>query len=143
MNYWYHGTTSERLKKILEQGLKRGSEISKTTEHFLETHPPMFESISLAKREKDAIFFTTGGITKERIPTQAILKIDIDKLDKGQMRVYPLFDKRESELMYFGDIPTDAIEEVFIRKFLWKDKKLEVKEKRYSKRDFDKLKEVI
>jgi hypothetical protein len=143
MSYWYHGTTSERLKKILKEGLKRGSEISNLSEHFIATHPATFESISLAKREKDAIFFTIGGITKEHIPTQAILKIDIDKLDRGQMKFYPLFDKRESELMYFGDIPTDAIEEVFIRKFEWKDKKLKVEEKRYSKRDFDKLEKVI
>ena len=155
--YWYHGTTEDKINLILKEGLKRGMPYSDVTKEcgfapfggvpFEEMHKTM-ESlvpmpVSLAKREKDAIFFACIHRREGRIPTQIILKIDICKLNPKKVEIAPLFEKKDSELRYYDTISPNAIDEVFVRKFVEEGRKLSVIENRVKPQDLQKVLHIL
>ena len=143
--FWYHGTTIEKAKKIIKEGLKVGKPVSYVTQTQGFASPLTSLPVSLAKREKDAVFFASGSehFIKEKIPTQAILKIDISRLKKDLMEYSEMFERKNAELRYFDDIPPEAIKEVLLRKFTLVNNKLKVDEERIKGKNLKKLEKIV
>lgn len=106
LNYiWYHGTNGKKLEKIMKIGMmERSSELTFQHEGF--EHD--IGTISLSKGKRDARFFSAIGNPGDQI----ILHVDIRKLDPDKMKYRILFDNPDGEILYSGDISTDAIVEI-------------------------------
>jgi hypothetical protein len=67
------------------------------------------------------------------------LKIDICKLNPKKTEIAPLFEKAASELRYYDTISPNAIDEIFVRRFVEQGKKLDVIEHRVKPKDIQKV----
>lgn len=111
----YHGTSIRNLPRVASEGLQVGMRPTSVTEEFEHIDDTM-GNVSLARKEKDAIFFSlaSAGIGGD----QAILRIDTSKIPAGShIFVRDLFDNPKGEFKVFGNIPPEAIKEVMVRRF--------------------------
>lgn len=101
---WYHGTTEDTLKKIMES-----KEIKVSTDSTLQHREFIGDigTISLAKHRGDTTFFS--GISGLGKKTQVVLYIDTRMLDKTAMRKRQLFNTPDGEMLYSKNIPVAAI----------------------------------
>lgn len=99
---WYHGTTEDKLEKVLESGVIERSSVESAQHEGFERD---VGTVSLAKNKRDALFFSAVG----RPGNQVLLFIDIRKLDSGKIEYRNLFDTPDGEILYCDDIPLAAV----------------------------------
>lgn len=124
----YHGTDIKNLLSICEKGLLRGTA---SDVGYISVHDPLIGSdrifdcignISMSRERKDAIFFACGyGRSPIESKGQVIFEINPRKLNAKDLFFRDCFGKENNEAKYLRDIPLDAITNVFIRRFDWKD----------------------
>jgi hypothetical protein len=122
----YHGTDIKNLLSICEKGLLRGTAESVG---YISAHDPLIGSdrifdcignVSMSREQKDAIFFACGyGKNPKESKGQVIFEVDTRKLNIEDLYLRDCFGKKNCEAKYLSDIPKEAINRVFIRKFDW------------------------
>lgn len=137
----YHGTNFIAAKLIVLEGLKAGQPAGHITKEYgYEGSTDMF--VSTAKNEKDAIFFANanqGFGWGKTPPPQVIIHINTSKLNPAKITARPLFDKPNSEFLYLGDMPDNAIKAIGLRTFSLDKNGLKVTEKVYTPKQFKEL----
>ena len=99
---WYHGTIEEKLTKIIVAGAIERS-TPETAQH--EGFEGDIGSVSLTRNERSARFFAMVGKSGKPV----ILSIDIRKLNPDKIEHRLLFDDPKGEMLYYDDIPLEAI----------------------------------
>lgn len=99
---WYHGTIEEKLAKIIVAGAIERS-TPETAQH--EGFEGDIGSISLTRNERSARFFAIAGKSGKPV----VLSIDIRKLNPDKIKYRKLFGDPKGELLYYDDIPLEAI----------------------------------
>lgn len=142
----YHGTSVENAEKILKEGFKvrtpkdqnwKSGEVTKDYGFYDDT----FYNVSLAKKEKDAIFFTVAqfGHTLEngryKAKTQVIFEIDSSKLEPQRLVARDLFNTKGGEIKHIGPISSSAIKRIHIRQFQDVGKTFKIEDHYYNPHD--------
>lgn len=121
----YLGTSPKNASSICRYGLLVGT---------VATCSPLSErkgfdwdcigNVSLAVDKKDAILFASSSQPRNpgEVPSQLIVEIDTDKLQKEKMVPRSLFGKRNKGVKYYDNVPKDAISKLILREFV-KDSK--------------------
>lgn len=99
---WYHGTIEKKLAKIIFKGAIERS-TPETAQH--EGFEGDIGSVSLTRNERSARFFALVGKSGKPV----VLSIDIRKLNPDKIEYRLLFDDPKGEMLYYDDIPLEAI----------------------------------
>jgi len=102
---WYHGTTEEKLGKIIMKGAMTPS-TPETAQH--EGFEGDIGTISLTRNERSARFFSIAGKSGKAV----LLSIDIRNLDSNKIRYRKLFNDPKGEILYSGEIPVEMIKSI-------------------------------
>ena len=99
---WYHGTIEENLASIIfKGGIQRSA--PETAQH--KGYEGDIGSVSLTRNERSARFFAMVGKRGKAV----VLSIDIRKLNPDKIEYRLLFDDPKGEILYYDDIPLEAI----------------------------------
>ena len=117
----YHGTPLENLDRVLEEGIRVGTDPNPSTIE-MGHEDDTWSNVSMANKLGDAIFFVVAAnMSRGNIRGgQAIFEVDMTSLPDNPCGRRPLFSKPgHYEFKYYTQtaIPPSAIKRIYVRKF--------------------------